>query len=378
MLLSLESSLKSVRNKFGFRSSKILLPPALPPPTATATTASDIPVANSTTVVKHDTEPPQLSLSDVETRLNMHQVNGLFEAAYSATTPEKQNGRNGGGDGGGGREGSPDVSAHPIPITSNGEIVSSEWSAVGHATTGKSGRVIHNLQEDIARLTRECSLHKSLADEAQKINEALKIQLQNVTDRLRNSEQSHEANLNSIARKDRKIEDLKAEMQGERERRMKAEEDAKRTNQIAAQERDEHHRAFVEASEVAAQARNQYETLSRTRSREKEEYETRFNGFRDDIKALCERELERQNQLTRFDVIIEQKNREIEAERDRMERFGILFEEFKALSDEKLNKLIEQGKGNDETIDEVVAEAREVTGRMKWVFNVKNDVQGAE
>jgi hypothetical protein len=32
--------------------------------------------------------PPQISLSNVETGLNMHQYNGLFES----TIPEKQNG----------------------------------------------------------------------------------------------------------------------------------------------------------------------------------------------------------------------------------------------------------------------------------------------
>lgn len=244
--------------------------------------------------------------------------------------------------------------------------------------TGKSGRVIHNLQEDIARLTRECSLHRSRAEEAQRINETLKSQLQNVTDRLRNSEQSHEAHLISIARKDRKIEDLKTEVQGEKDRRLKAEEDARRTDQLAAEERDEHHRAIAEATEIANQARNQYETLAHARSKEQLEFRTRLDGFRTELRELCNREIERQNQLTRFDVIIEQKNKEIEAERDRMERFGRLFAEYKEASDRAVHELVERSHQNNAVIDDVVGQAKEVTGRMRWVMKVKDEVKVAE
>ncbi|KAK2875165.1 hypothetical protein FQN49_001730, partial [Arthroderma sp. PD_2] len=141
--------------------------------------------------------------------------------------------------------------SHP----SNGELNATsptEWSsAIGHAMTGKSGRVIHNLQEQITRLTRECNLHRTRAEETQRMNEILKQQLQTVTDRLRNSEQSHEASLITIARKDRKIEDLKSETQGEKNRRLKAENDALETTQLAAQQREDHQRAFAEAQEVA-------------------------------------------------------------------------------------------------------------------------------
>lgn len=270
-----------------------------------------------------------------------------------------------------------------VPVVQNGETNSSpsnaEWSsAVGHAMTGKSGRVIHNLQEDIARLTRECSLQRSRAEEAQRSNEALKIQLQNVTDRLRNYEQSHETMQNSIARKDRKIEDLKAEVQSEKDRRLRAEEDAHRTTQMAANERDEHHRAFTEAHEMAGLARNQYDTLAKARSKEHDDYQARFTGIRKEITELCNRETDRQNQLTRFDVIIEQKNREIEAERDRTEKMSHLFEQYKEESERGLRELVQRGYANDAAIDQVVTQAKEVTGRMKWVMRLKEEYGGAE
>lgn len=244
--------------------------------------------------------------------------------------------------------------------------------------TGKSGRVIHNLQEDIARLTRECSLQRSRAEEAQRLNEALKQQLQTVIERLRASEQAYEMNLAAVDRKDRKIEDLKAEVLGEKQRRIRAEEDARKTTQLATEERNEHHRALAEAQETAQQARSQYETLSQTRIRDKREYQTRFNSLRKELAELSAREVERQNQLSRFDVIIEQKNREIAAGRERMERFSRLFEEYKADQDRVVRKLVEQGCQNDSAIEKTVSEAKTVTDKMRWAINLKKEFKDAD
>ncbi|EEP76722.1 predicted protein [Uncinocarpus reesii 1704] len=317
---------------------------------------------------RKDKPPPQVSLATVEPQLNMHQYNGLFDTTTS--TPERQASTV--------ADSVPDATSRS-PTMTNGSSTAAEWSsAVGHAMTGKSGRVIHNLQEDIARLTRECSLYRSRAEEAQRMNEALKQQLQTVIDRLRHSEQAYEMNLAAVERKDRKIEDLKAEVLNEKQRRIQAEEDARKTTQLATEERNEHHRALAEAQETAQQAQSQYETLAQTRLRDKREYQSRFNRFRKELGELSAREIERRNQLNRIDVIVEQKNREIAAGRDRMERFSRLFEEYKLDRDENMRKLIDKGYQNDLAIDEAVAEALKVSEKMKWAMNVKKTVKGEE
>lgn len=244
--------------------------------------------------------------------------------------------------------------------------------------TGKSGRVIHTLQEDIARLTRECALHRSRAEESQRIAEALKQQVQNLTDRLENAEQSHEANVYSIARKDRKIEDLKSELENEKRRRVKAEDDAQRTSQLAAEERDQHLRLVAEAQEVSHHAQTQYDALVRVRSREQAEYQARFKAIRKELDGLRAREIERQNRLSRFDVIIEQKNREIENGRERMDRCERLFREYRETGDRILRDLVESGTRNDAEVDRVLSETKEITDKMKWVMNVRENVPGAQ
>ena len=158
-------------------------------------------------------------------------------------------------------------------------------------------------------------------------------------------------------------------------RQIRARTRAKRGS-LAAHARDEHH-ALAEAQDVASQARIQYDALARERSREQSEYESRFNGLRKEVRALCTREVERQNQLTRIDVIIEQKNREITAERERMHRFGELFAEYKDQSERAIRHIVEKSHQNDATIDEIVTHVTEVAGRMRWVLAVK-ETKGAE
>ena len=267
----------------------------------------------------------------------------------------------------------------PTPTSPNGAEPppSLEWSsAVGHATTGKSGRVIHNLQEEIARLTRECSVQRSRAEEAQRSNEAYKHQLHGITDRLRNLEQVHETNVNSISRKDRKIESLRAEIEGEKTRRLGAEEDSRKTTHLAAEERDRHHRELSEAQEVAKLNTNQYDTLTKTNMKQKRGYETRLNDLRDHISGLCDREQEKKVQLERLDVIISQKNREIDSGRERTERILHAFEEYKQARDLEIRDLIEQAHEKDSTIDKTMTRVQEVEDKMKWVMAVKKEVEG--
>lgn len=261
----------------------------------------------------------------------------------------------------------------PTPTSPNGEPPPNiEWSsAVGHAQTGKSGRVIHNLQEEIARLTRECSVQRSRAEEAQRSNEAYKAQLHGITDRLRNLEQVHETNINSIARKDRKIDSLREEIEGERTRRLGAEEDSRKTTNLAEEEREKHHRELAHAQEVAKLNSTQYDALVKTTLKQKRGYETRLNELRDHISGVCDREQEKTVRLERLDVIISQKNREMESGRERTERILQAYEEYKQERDLEIRGLIERGHQRESTLDEGVTELLEVRDKMKWTMAMK-------
>lgn len=248
-----------------------------------------------------------------------------------------------------------------------------EWSsAVGHAGTGKSGRVIHNLQEDIARLNRECTLQQLRADETRQANETLKLQLKSLQEARDHAQQLHETDLHSISLRDRKIAALQTELARERERRGKSEEDARRTNQIAAGERDTHHREVAEAQELAAHLQVQYETLAKAQSRDRGETQARINRFKGEIAEIVARETERQRQIVRLDVIMEQKNREQDLQGERMHNFIRLFDEYRERNDELVSGMLGQAGLNDKKIDALAEQATDAIQKFKWATTLQS------
>ena len=327
---------------------------------------------------------PRVLLPPVETQLNMHQYNGLFEASSS----ERQNGS---GETAGelflclaplfpiyGEADRISCAAQSSPDPPNGDALSTEWSsAVGHATTGKSGRVIHTLQEDIARLTRECSLYRSRAEETQRMNEAFKTQVQNMAERLRNLELANETNLHSISRKDRKIEELRSEAQSERNRRNRAESETNKTNQLMVEARDDFNRKCAELQEITNYSRTQYDVLVSSRQREQAEQLRKIKSIRDEFAALQQEHENRNAQLERLDTVMAQKNREIEVNKENFEKLFEDYEAYKNMRDLEVRQLIENGHKNEASIDRSLASLKKTEGEMKWAIRM-NELEGAE
>ncbi|KAE8382180.1 hypothetical protein BDV26DRAFT_278202 [Aspergillus bertholletiae] len=315
---------------------------------------------------------PRVSLPHVETQLNMYQYSGLFDL----DSPERLKAM---------ESSAESINSHSSNARTNGstltnnDSLTNEWSsAVGHAATGKSGRVIHNLQEDIARLTRECSVYRSRAEETQRMNDAFKTQVQNMTERLRNLEQAHETNLHSIARKDKKIEELRAEVKSEKDRRLRAETETNKFHQLMDESRDDFNRKCAELQEIANHARTQYDVLAKAGQRERTDQQRKVKAIRDEIDALKSRQEEKSLHLERLDAVMAQKNREIEIGRENFDKLFEVYESYKKAHDEEVHTLLERGRQGDADLDAALASLKETEDRMKWAIQVKNEVKDAK
>ena len=335
------------------------------------------------------TEPsPFINLSPVDTGLNMPQFNALFE---SPPPFDHVNGHSVVGSSTGWSlhlrrpsissqylyiyislvsiENSPPPSYPQSANTSNGQSTTSEWSAVGHATaTGKSGRVIHSLQEDIARLTRECSVFRARAEETQRMNDVLKTQVQNMVDQIGNLELANETNLNSISRKDRKIEGLKSELQSEKNKRQRAEAETNKINQSMLETRDEFNQKTAQLNEYSNYYQVQYDVLVHSSRRERAETQRKLQLIRGDIITLKKASEEKSIQMDRLETIMSQKNREVETSK---ENFNKLFEEYtsyRKTNDDEVRGLIERGHENESKMDSAIGSLKETEGNMKWTM----------
>ncbi|KAJ5719917.1 hypothetical protein N7493_006795 [Penicillium malachiteum] len=336
------------------------------------------------------TEAPQVNLPPVDTQLNMHQFTSLFDNETDGD--EIHTNKYVTDNGTSSHLIVPNINLSPTmadptaspsqpsmlstsPNLNPGEIPS-EWSAVGHAATGKSGRVIHNLQEEIARLTRECVLYRSRAEETQRSNEALKIQNQNMHERLRNLEQVNETNLNSIARKDRKIEELRTELAGERSKRADAEEDANKTNETMREERENHHREQARSQEITKHYETQYEVLSSSTKRVKADFERRMKALESKVQTMVETQKTQGDCADRLDAIAEEKDREVEGLKENHEKLLAFHEEYKKVKDDGFKELIERAQDKDKQLEAALASVKETEAKMKWAIQLNdNQVQ---
>ncbi|KAL3478982.1 hypothetical protein BJX99DRAFT_223352 [Aspergillus californicus] len=316
---------------------------------------------------------PRISLPHVETELNMQHYNGLFEP----DSPERQKSSPN-------VESSSDTMSAPSNYTNgnsrltNGDATAEWSSAVGHAATGKSGRVIHNLQEEIARLTRECTLYRSRAEETQRTNEAYKTQVQNMTDRLRNLEHSHEMNLNSLSKKEKKIDELRAEIQSERDRRQQTETEKTRFRQLMDEAQDDFHQKSAGLQEIAHYYQTQYDVLAKSGQRERADQQRRLKGIRDEFLALREKHRETHSQIDQLDIILAQKDRELDLGRDNFDKLFKEFEDYRRTHDEEVRSLIEKGQQGEAKFNTALASLKRTEGQMKWVMQFKREVDGAE
>lgn len=328
--------------------------------------------------------PPQVNLPHVDTQLNMHQIDGFFEDGSPVS--DANNGRWLRPQSRSSTANASCLDAQPPsqpenlsdstgskPAQSHDTPEQTEWSAVGHAATGKSGRVIHNLQEEIARLTRDCGVYRSRAEETQRSNETLKIQYSNAQERLRNLEQVNETNLNSIARKDRKIEELRAEMQSERARRQEAEKVANITNNTMQEQLKAHHREQAHTQEVAKHYETQYEVLASTTQRDKTEFTNKIKAVWEELQSMQAAQKGQSVQTERLEVLADQKNREIAALKESNEKLLATHAEYKKIKDNELRDTIERTNQNNILIEKSIDSMKQTEAQMRWAIKLNEN-----
>lgn len=214
------------------------------------------------------------------------------------------------------------------------------------------------------------SVWRSRAEETQRSNEALKIQLQNTTERLHNLEQVNETNLISLARKDRKIEELRSELNAERTKRQDAEATATKTNQTMREERATHHREQARAEEIAKYHATQYDVVVASTKREKAEFEKRLDDAFAQLRRFAYANATQRVSSDRLEVICDQKNRAIEVMATANEKLQAAHAEYKQYKDNELHGTIERSHTNNAAIEKALAEIKDVQVEMKWVMRL--------
>lgn len=253
------------------------------------------------------------------------------------------------------------------------EVSTSPWSsAVGHASTGKSGRVIERLQGDIDRLHRDKQLLKVRFEESEKGNETLTTRNQYLQDRNSNYEQSHEANLRQLARKERQVEDLREELEREKAKTAHAQETARAASASESSWRDE----ARESKLSAVQKEVEYDTIVACRTLENDRYQSGLDRLRARFEALLQQREEDLENQRKLEIVAEQQRETIGQLEEVNKKLNTNFKAYRSEIDRAISGMREAASGHDTAITTKLEEMTDTTNKMRWVMNVDQKVNG--
>ena len=231
--------------------------------------------------------------------------------------------------------------------------------------------MIERLQGDIDRLHREKQLLKVRFEESEKTSETLQTRNQYLQDRNSNYEQSHEANVRQLARKDRQVEELRAELKREREKTAFAQHAA----QAATQSEEEWRDKASQARSIAAQKESEYEAMVSCRKLDHDRHQGGVDRLKENFEDLLRDRREDFDRCRKLEIIAEQQKQTICQLDELTRRLNSNFKAYRTEIDKAVADMREHASSNDSAIATKLEEMNKVTGQMRWVMNVDKEMQ---
>ena len=251
-----------------------------------------------------------------------------------------------------------------------------QWSsAVGRATTGKSGRVIERIQAENDRLRRELKMEVLNREEEQKRSESARSQLHMLQSANENLAQMREMEKTSLARKERKVDELRSEVESERTRRVQAESQLKEAMQRHDAVEGRYQARLRVEIEQAKRAVTQYDVLSASWRQMDDDYRRKTEKLRGDVTRLRLESTEDRRKLHKLEVVIEQQKQEVEKMRAAGEGFVATFEAFKRDAEDGTRALRERAQQNEKANDEAMEEALRLLEQLKHFVHLGRCIQ---
>lgn len=265
------------------------------------------------------------------------------------------------------------------PGTPGGDANDSPWSAaVGRATTGKSGRVIERLMGDNDRLQREKNFATVKLEEEVKRSESARSALETLQASNQNLMSMHEQDKSVLARRERRIEELRVDLGAEKSRREHAECETRETKGERDRVVEKLMRETMEEREQSRRSTSQYDVLSKSWKGLEEKYSRQMQKLKVDVQTLQDEIEKDKNKLARLEVIEEQLRQEGEKTRRAKEKLSKDFENYKIEKEEGIREMREQAEKNELANSQALAEMGILLGEMKYVVNVRKDVRDFE
>ena len=256
---------------------------------------------------------------------------------------------------------------------------SPQWSsAIGRAQTGKSGRVIEKLMAENDRLRRELKVESHKREEEMKRGEFARGKLESLQTTNEHLVQGREIDRAALARRDRKLEELKADLDAERSGRIEAVSQLKIVQKESEQSIHDMRQIVKEETERAKRATSQYEVLSASWRQLDEGYRKKTERLKKDLVFVEQERKDDKGRLERLEVTIEQQRQEVEKMKAARDGAAKEFQSYKDESEASTRGLRETAERNEKANTEALEETMRVLGQMRHIINVKKFVKDAD
>ena len=222
---------------------------------------------------------------------------------------------------------------------------------------------------------RDKALAKLQRDEEVKQHESTRSKFEALRISHDNLQVMHESDKAAIARKDRKIEELKTELELERTTRKNAEDETK----VARRERDEdvekYRKEAMQEQEQRRSATNQYEVLMSSFKGLDQQYKRQTQKIRSDLKIFENAIAKEQAAIAQLNIIEDQAKKESARQQKINDELQADLEAYKTRIEEFLKDIREKAENNEHSADEALHDVQNLTGEMRHTINVARNMR---
>ncbi|KAH6898510.1 hypothetical protein B0T10DRAFT_111718 [Thelonectria olida] len=264
-------------------------------------------------------------------------------------------------------------------MSDGGEGADGHWdSTIGKAGLGKTGRVINKLVSDNDALKRDLKIERLRAEESKQSAKLLEDKMERMVSDYESRLLEANVTKTLLARKERQVETLSANVELEKRKTLNAQEREKSWRDEMEKVRVESKGQVDEATSYAQLMEGRYNAISSHWRDQGEEVKRAATKLKTEIDHLANERRQDDDKIQTLRELCDQQDGNIKQLQQEKDDIARMFEEYKKAQEQSLKDIKIDAKRREDEQERLLEQARETLGNLKWALKVKENVKGAQ
>jgi len=203
----------------------------------------------------------------------------------------------------------------------------------GSPATGKTSKVIERLTAENERLRRELNAERAAREEALRGEKALRTRVEELIEKNNSLTGAFDLHDAALARKERRIDDLKSSLDHEVERRKRAEDREAEMSRELGEVKSVSAGEVARAKNIAAVKENEYEVLSRSYLGLQAQID-KFRQIQETrLDEIAREAREKHDAITRYEILYDSMRQKTEQLEENFARSSAILAEYRAINE---------------------------------------------